>query len=130
MPSFKDMERSRGGCPDLWSRIYTSKHLPCSSISTNLEALHTYIKASVHVFGSFVISSKALPEFHSILVTKTKRYSDKHLTPLDNLGVLTSVVERCLSRLALRSGVTPRHTAIDYKVGTVDEAALVAGKEK
>jgi hypothetical protein len=52
------------------------------------------------------------------------------MTPLGGLVVVTSVVVWCLSRRSLGGGVAPRHTAIDHKVGTVDEAALVAGKEK
>jgi hypothetical protein len=89
-----------------------------------------YTKEIVYVIDSFVISSKALPELRSSLVTERRRCHDNHLTPSCGLGVSTSVVERWLSRRSLRGGVTPRHTAIDYKVGTVDEAAFVAGKEK
>jgi hypothetical protein len=51
------------------------------------------------------------------------------MTPL-GLPVVTGVVVRCLRRRSLGSGVAPRHAAIDHKVRAVDEAALVAGKEK
>jgi hypothetical protein len=51
------------------------------------------------------------------------------MTPL-GLPVVTGVVVRCLCRRSLGGGVAPRHTAIDHKVGAVDEAALVAGKEE
>jgi hypothetical protein len=41
-----------------------------------------------------------------------------------------SVVLRRLSRWSLGRDVAPGHTAVDNKVRAIDEAALVAGKEK
>ena len=43
---------------------------------------------------------------------------------------LSCIVLGWLGRWSIRSGVTSRHTTIDNKVSTVDEAALVAGKEE
>jgi hypothetical protein len=40
------------------------------------------------------------------------------------------VVHGCLGRWSFRRCVAPRHTAIDDEVGTVDEAALIAGEEE
>jgi hypothetical protein len=37
---------------------------------------------------------------------------------------------RCFCWWSLGSGVAPSHTAVNDEIGTVDEAALVAGKEK
>jgi hypothetical protein len=36
---------------------------------------------------------------------------------------------RCFCWWSLGSGVAPSHTAVNDEIGTVDEAALVAGKE-
>jgi hypothetical protein len=44
--------------------------------------------------------------------------------------ISTSVVGRRLCRGTLRGGVATCHTTVNHKVGTVDEAAFVAGKEK
>jgi hypothetical protein len=42
----------------------------------------------------------------------------------------TGVVDGRLGRGSFGRGVTPCHTAVDHEVGTVDEAALVAGEEE
>lgn len=46
------------------------------------------------------------------------------------LVVIASVVVRSLGWWSLRSGITPRHAAVNHEIRAVDEAALVAGKEK
>ena len=43
---------------------------------------------------------------------------------------LPCIVLGWLGRRTIRSSVTSRHTTIDNEVSTVDEAALVAGKEE
>jgi hypothetical protein len=44
--------------------------------------------------------------------------------------VVTGVVVGSLGWWAFRRGVAPRHAAVNHKVCTVDEAALVAGQEE
>jgi hypothetical protein len=49
---------------------------------------------------------------------------------LSGLPVIAGVVVRCFSRWSLGSRVAPRHSAVNNKIGSVHEAALVAGKEE
>jgi hypothetical protein len=67
---------------------------------------------------------------YSLVNREKGTFCHAYIRCLSSLPVVTGIVVRCLSRWSLGSRVAPRHTTVNNKIGSVDEAALVAGKEK